>query len=60
MSWELVGYLGGVMIEGGSDTVSSWLQSLVLALAAFPEAQKKAQVTSFALFCETEDSHEGL
>ncbi|CAE6376736.1 unnamed protein product [Rhizoctonia solani] len=43
MSWELVGYLGGVMIEGGSDTVSSWLQSLVLALAAFPEVQKKAQ-----------------
>ncbi|CAE6457751.1 unnamed protein product [Rhizoctonia solani] len=43
MSRELVGYLGGVMIEGGSDTTSSWLQSLVLALAAFPEAQKKAQ-----------------
>ncbi|KAF8599111.1 cytochrome P450 [Ceratobasidium sp. AG-I] len=43
MSRELVGYLGGVMIEGGSDTTSSWLQSLVLAMAAFPEAQKKAQ-----------------
>lgn len=43
MSRELVGYLGGVMIEGGSGTTSSWLQSLVLALAAFPEAQKKAQ-----------------
>ncbi|KAH7338159.1 cytochrome P450 [Rhizoctonia solani] len=28
MSRELVGYLGGVMIEGGSDTTSSWLQSL--------------------------------
>ncbi|KAF8754705.1 cytochrome P450 [Rhizoctonia solani] len=37
------GYLGGVMIEGGSDTTSSWVQSLILALAAFPEAQKKAQ-----------------
>ncbi|EUC67612.1 cytochrome P450 family oxidoreductase, putative [Rhizoctonia solani AG-3 Rhs1AP] len=43
MSRELVGYLGGVMIEGGSDTTSSWLQSLVLALAAFPDAQRKAQ-----------------
>ncbi|CAE6507806.1 unnamed protein product [Rhizoctonia solani] len=43
ISRELVGYLGGVMIEGGSDTTSSWVQSLILALAAFPEAQKKAQ-----------------
>ncbi|KAF8714697.1 cytochrome P450, partial [Rhizoctonia solani] len=43
ISRELVGYLGGVMIEGGSDTTSSWVQSLILALAAFPKAQKKAQ-----------------
>ncbi|KAF8599139.1 cytochrome P450 [Ceratobasidium sp. AG-I] len=43
MSRELVGYLGDVMIEGGSETTSSWFQSLVLAMAAFPEAQKKAQ-----------------
>ncbi|CAE7136164.1 unnamed protein product [Rhizoctonia solani] len=43
MSRELVGYLGGVMIEGGFDTTSSWLQTLVLALAAFPDVQKKAQ-----------------
>ncbi|CAE6460257.1 unnamed protein product [Rhizoctonia solani] len=43
MSREHVGYLGGTMIEAGSDTTSAWLHSLVLALAAFPEAQKKAQ-----------------
>ncbi|KAF8602930.1 cytochrome P450 [Ceratobasidium sp. AG-I] len=42
MSRELVGYLGGVMIEGGSDTTTSWLQALVLAMSAFPEAQRKA------------------
>ncbi|KAK0223130.1 cytochrome P450 [Armillaria fumosa] len=40
---ELVGYLGGVLIEGGSDTTSSFLQSLILALVEFPEAQRKAQ-----------------
>jgi cytochrome P450 len=36
-------YLGGVLIEGGSDTTSSFIQSLVLVLTAFPEVQKKAQ-----------------
>jgi len=43
MSRDLVAYLGGVLIEGGSDTTSSFLQSLVLALVAFPEVQTKAQ-----------------
>ncbi|KAJ3782385.1 cytochrome P450 [Lentinula aff. detonsa] len=38
---ELRGYLGGVMIEGGSDTTSSFLQSLVLLLTAYPEVQRK-------------------
>ncbi|KAK0485125.1 cytochrome P450 [Armillaria novae-zelandiae] len=36
-------YLGGVLIEGGSDTMSSFLQSLILAFTEFPEAQGKAQ-----------------
>lgn len=36
-------YFGGALIEGGSETTSSFLQSLVLLLAAFPEAQQKAQ-----------------
>lgn len=31
------------MIEGGSDTTSSFIQSLILALVAYPEVQKKAQ-----------------
>ncbi|KAF8600199.1 cytochrome P450 [Ceratobasidium sp. AG-I] len=43
MTREMVGHLGGALIEAGSDTISSWLQTLVLAMAAFPETQKKAQ-----------------
>jgi cytochrome P450 len=30
------------VLEGGADTTTSYLQSLVLALVAYPEAQKKA------------------
>jgi hypothetical protein len=51
MSREQVGYLGGVMIEGGSMTSSSWLQNLALAMISFPEAQKKAQVRCLGLRC---------
>ncbi|KAJ7176867.1 cytochrome P450 [Mycena filopes] len=43
MDREITGYLGGVLIEGGSDTTSYYLQSFVLALTAYPEVQKKAQ-----------------
>ncbi|KAJ7312967.1 cytochrome P450 [Mycena albidolilacea] len=39
---EMLGYLPGVLIETGSETTSSYLQSLVMALVAYPEAQKKA------------------
>ena len=35
-------YLGGVLLEGGSDTTSSYLKSLHLALTAHPDAQRKA------------------
>ncbi|KAG9123388.1 hypothetical protein FRC07_015007 [Ceratobasidium sp. 392] len=42
MTREQVIYLAGVLIDGGSDTTSSWMQSLVLGLISFPEAQKKA------------------
>ncbi|KAJ7916679.1 cytochrome P450 [Mycena leptocephala] len=42
MDREITGYLGGVLIEGGSDTISAFLQSLILALTAYPDAQKKA------------------
>jgi cytochrome P450 len=34
--------LGGALIEGGSDTTSSALNTMVLAVTAFPEVQKKA------------------
>ncbi|QRW09774.1 cytochrome P450 family protein [Ceratobasidium sp. AG-Ba] len=37
-----VGYLGGSMIEGGAGTTSAWIKVLVMALAAYPDAQKKA------------------
>ena len=34
---EQVAYIGGVLLEGGSDTTSSLLLSFVLACCAFPE-----------------------
>ena len=30
-------------MEGGSDTSSSFIQSIILMLVAFPEVQRKAQ-----------------
>ncbi|KAG9095721.1 hypothetical protein FS749_009926 [Ceratobasidium sp. UAMH 11750] len=42
MNREQVVYLAGVLIDGGSDTTSSWMQSLVLGMIAFPDALKKA------------------
>nr|BAK09482.1 cytochrome P450 [Postia placenta] len=41
---ELTGYLGGVLIEAGSDTTSAFIQTLVLLLVAHPQVQRKAQV----------------
>ncbi|KAJ6569170.1 cytochrome P450 [Mycena capillaripes] len=43
MDDELTGYFGGALLETGSETTSSYLQSLVLALVAHPDAQRKAQ-----------------
>uniref|UniRef100_A0A0W0G6J3 Putative cytochrome P450 n=1 Tax=Moniliophthora roreri TaxID=221103 RepID=A0A0W0G6J3_MONRR len=40
---ELVGHLGGVLLEGASETTSSFLRYLILLLVAFPEVQRKAQ-----------------
>ncbi|KAJ7917388.1 cytochrome P450 [Mycena leptocephala] len=42
MDNEMAGYFGSALMEGGSETTSSYLQSLVLALVAYPEVQKKA------------------
>ncbi|KAK7051593.1 hypothetical protein VNI00_004572 [Paramarasmius palmivorus] len=40
---EILGYVGTVLIEGGSDTTSAALQTLILFLTAYPEVQQKAQ-----------------
>jgi len=40
---ETIGQLGGTLFEGGSDTTSAFLQTLVLALVNFPEVQRLAQ-----------------
>ncbi|KAJ7763169.1 cytochrome P450 [Mycena maculata] len=42
MNREMTGYLAGVLIEAASETTSSYLNSLILALVAYPDAQKKA------------------
>ncbi|KAJ7444623.1 cytochrome P450 [Mycena galericulata] len=42
MDREMTGYLAGVLVEGGSETTSSYLSTLLLALVAYPDAQKKA------------------
>lgn len=36
-------FLGGEILEGGADTTSSTLQSFFMAMACFPETQRKAQ-----------------
>ncbi|KAK7016901.1 putative cytochrome P450, partial [Favolaschia claudopus] len=43
MDTEMTGYLGGVLIEGSSDTTALYTRSLILALVAYPDAQQKAQ-----------------
>ncbi|KAF9269294.1 cytochrome P450 [Marasmius fiardii PR-910] len=40
---DMIGHLGGVLLEGGSDTTATFLQSLILFITAHPDAQKKAQ-----------------
>ncbi|KAK1226323.1 hypothetical protein PQX77_010708 [Marasmius sp. AFHP31] len=40
---EMIAYLGGTLLEGGSDTSSGVLESVILLMIAFPEVQKKAQ-----------------
>ena len=40
---EHIAYLGGILMEAGSDTTSSTLLSFLLGLLQNPEAQKRAQ-----------------
>lgn len=35
-------YIGGNLIEGGADTTSAFLQTLILALVNFPDVQVRA------------------
>ncbi|KAK7455866.1 hypothetical protein VKT23_010902 [Stygiomarasmius scandens] len=39
---QLMASLGGGLLEGGTDTTSSYLKTLQLALMKFPDAQRKA------------------
>ncbi|KAG8951235.1 hypothetical protein FRC03_012591 [Tulasnella sp. 419] len=43
LSRNMVAYLGGVFMEGGSATTPSFILSLILCLTAFPNVQKRAQ-----------------
>ncbi|KAJ7108007.1 cytochrome P450 [Mycena crocata] len=43
MDREITGYLGGALMEGGSDTTSYYLQALIMVFVAYPDVQKKAQ-----------------
>ncbi|ESK85938.1 cytochrome p450 [Moniliophthora roreri MCA 2997] len=40
---EMIGYLGGILLEGGTETTASFLRCLVMALIVFPDVQRKAQ-----------------
>lgn len=39
---EHLAYIGGVLMEGGSDTTSSALLSFILAMVKYPDVLKKA------------------
>jgi cytochrome P450 len=43
MSHDEVVFLGSIILDGGTESGTAYLQSLVLALLSFPDAQKKAQ-----------------
>lgn len=40
---EHIAYIGGVLMEGGSDTTASTLLSFVLAMIKYPNVLRKAQ-----------------
>ncbi|CAJ2512579.1 Uu.00g055940.m01.CDS01 [Anthostomella pinea] len=43
-------YIGGLLMEGGSDTTAAVFETFVLAMAAFPQLQKRAQKEADAFF----------
>ncbi|KAJ7624549.1 cytochrome P450 [Roridomyces roridus] len=40
---EMIGYLGGTLMEAGSETTSSYLKTLILCMIAYPDVQRRAQ-----------------
>ncbi|CAL1702667.1 unnamed protein product [Somion occarium] len=40
---DMVGYLGGVCIEGGSATTAAYLHRFVLCISCYPDVQARAQ-----------------
>jgi len=40
---NILSYIGGNLVEGGADTTSAFVQTLVLALVKFPDTQARAQ-----------------
>ncbi|ESK85919.1 cytochrome p450 [Moniliophthora roreri MCA 2997] len=56
---EMIGYLGGILLEGGTETTASFLRCLVMALIVFPDAQRKAQaeIDGVALIKEVHRFH---
>uniref|UniRef100_A0A8H8CKL1 Cytochrome P450 n=1 Tax=Psilocybe cubensis TaxID=181762 RepID=A0A8H8CKL1_PSICU len=40
---EMLGYIGGVMLDGGTETSAALIQSLILCLLKSPESLQKAQ-----------------
>ncbi|KII94757.1 hypothetical protein PLICRDRAFT_693091 [Plicaturopsis crispa FD-325 SS-3] len=38
----MVGYIGGVLMEGAADTTSAFIHTVILMLAAFPDVQHRA------------------
>lgn len=45
-------YIAGFLMEGGSDTTAGAFETFVLAMAAYPDAQKRAQAEVDAAFGE--------
>ncbi|KAK1990898.1 cytochrome P450 [Colletotrichum falcatum] len=43
-------YIAGFLMEGGSDTTAGAFETFVLAMAAYPDVQKKAQAEVDAVF----------
>lgn len=41
LTWNELCFLGGVLMEGGSDTSSSLILAIILAMMAYPRVQEK-------------------